>query len=91
MRFIPWYVFGLLAAVGIAVTAPQQLPIVIYKLSLVTIGLVGGYWADKTLFKNLPNRLKITDQLDLNTNGGLRILARAIIVLAVILGVTRGL
>ena len=30
--------------------APQQLPLVVYKLSLVTLAAVLGYWLDRHLF-----------------------------------------
>lgn len=91
MRFIPWYVFALLGAVGIFVTAPQQLPIVIYKLSLVTTGLVGGYWADRVLFRMLGTEGRLNKRTIHLENGGWRVLSRAIVVLAVVLGLTLGL
>ena len=91
MRFIPWYLFALAGAVGVAVTAPQQLPIVIYKLSLVTLGLVGGYWADRALFKMLGTEGRLNQRTVHLPNGGHRIMARAIVVLAVVLGLTLGL
>jgi hypothetical protein len=34
----------------IAYIAPQQLPVTIYKLSLITIAAVIGYWIDRELF-----------------------------------------
>lgn len=34
----------------IAYIAPQQLPVTIYKLSLITIAAVIGYWIDRDIF-----------------------------------------
>lgn len=39
---------GLLALISVA--APQQLPVALYKLSLVTIAAALGYWIDRWLF-----------------------------------------
>jgi hypothetical protein len=38
----------LLAAV--ALVSPQQLPVILYKFSLVTVAGVGGYWLDRWAF-----------------------------------------
>lgn len=43
-----WVTLLLLAA--IAVTAPQQLPVSLYKLSLITSAAWVGYWIDRSLF-----------------------------------------
>ena len=49
-RMFDW----LLAAVALAVLvwqlAPQQLPVSVYKLSLVALSAVAGYWIDRSLF-----------------------------------------
>lgn len=47
--------FGLLLVtvlllVAIALLAPQQLPVSLYKLSLVCMAGFGGYWLDRALF-----------------------------------------
>ncbi len=39
---------GLAAAVGLL--APHQLPVTLYKLSLVVAAAVVGYWLDRSLF-----------------------------------------
>lgn len=41
---------ALLLALAIAVVAPQQLPVTLYKLSLIAIAAVGGYYIDRELF-----------------------------------------
>lgn len=51
---LPRLTFMLIVAVClttvIAVVAPQQLPVTLYKLSLITIAGVAGYWLDRELF-----------------------------------------
>jgi len=45
--------FTILAAVLLAaiyLLAPQQAPVILYKLSLVTLAAVLGYWLDRHLF-----------------------------------------
>lgn len=49
----------------IALVSPQQLPVVIYKLALITLAAVLGYWLDRSLFpKARPGQyLKHEDRL----------------------------
>lgn len=52
-RFPRMTTFILLAAVllmVIAVLSPVQLPVVIYKLSLISLAALAGYWLDRALF-----------------------------------------
>ncbi len=39
---------ALLALIGLI--SPQQLPVIIYKASLLTLAGTGGYWLDRWLF-----------------------------------------
>lgn len=39
---------GLLLVIGLV--SPQQLPVVLYKLALITLAAVAGYWLDRSLF-----------------------------------------
>ena len=61
---------GLLAC--IAITAPQQLPVSLYKLSLIALAGVVGYWLDRSLFPYArPDSYLATDnwKLTLDTCG----------------------
>ncbi|OCG32934.1 hypothetical protein A9G33_02125 [Gilliamella sp. Choc3-5] len=49
-RLLTWLISAVILFVVIAVLAPQQLPIVIYKLSLVLLAAVIGYHLDRALF-----------------------------------------
>lgn len=41
---------SVLLLVAVAFIAPQQLPVSLYKLSLVTLAGVVGYWLDREMF-----------------------------------------
>ena len=41
---------AILLLAAIAVVSPVQLPVVLYKASLVALAAVLGYWLDRTLF-----------------------------------------
>jgi hypothetical protein len=49
-RLVGWLIATLLLFIIIALLAPQQLPVSLYKLSLVTTAGVVGYWLDRSLF-----------------------------------------
>lgn len=49
-RLFGWLIATVLLLVVIALLAPQQLPVSLYKLSLVTTAGVVGYWLDRSLF-----------------------------------------
>lgn len=44
-----WFLAGILTLL-IALVSPVQLPVVIYKLSLVSLAAVVAYWLDRALF-----------------------------------------
>ena len=45
-----WLIVALLLAVLVWLVAPQQLPVSLYKVSLVALAAVAGYWIDRSLF-----------------------------------------
>lgn len=49
-RLFGWFFVALLLLVAIALLSPQQLPVTLYKLSLITLAAVVGYWLDRSLF-----------------------------------------
>lgn len=49
-RLVGWLIATALLLIVIALLAPQQLPVSLYKLSLVTMAGVVGYWLDRSLF-----------------------------------------
>ena len=49
-RMSDWLIVALVLALVVWLMAPQQLPVSIYKLSLVSMAAVAGYWIDRSLF-----------------------------------------
>lgn len=49
-RMLPWLAISLLLAAGVFDLAPQQLPVTLYKLSLISVAAYVGYWIDRGLF-----------------------------------------
>ena len=49
-RMSDWLIVALVLALVLWLMAPQQLPVSIYKLSLVSMAAVAGYWIDRSLF-----------------------------------------
>lgn len=49
-RLSGWLIATFLLLLAIVLLAPQQLPVSLYKLSLVSMAGVAGYWLDRSLF-----------------------------------------
>ena len=49
-RMLDWLGVAALLSVLVWLMAPQQLPVSVYKLSLVAMAAVAGYWLDRSLF-----------------------------------------
>ncbi len=49
-RLSGWAVITIALLVAVWLLAPHQLPVSLYKLSLVTLAAVIGYWLDRSLF-----------------------------------------
>jgi hypothetical protein len=45
-----WLALALVLLALIAITSPAQLPVVLYKASLIALAAVLGYWLDRALF-----------------------------------------
>lgn len=50
LRMLDWLVIAVVLALFVWLLAPQQLPVSLYKLSLVAMAGVCGYWIDRSLF-----------------------------------------
>ncbi|HAW2445276.1 TPA: hypothetical protein JLP73_003502 [Escherichia coli] len=102
-RLIGWLLTSVLLLGTIALVSPQQLPVVIYKLSLITLAAVLGYWLDRSLFpKARPGQYLLHDKklmaegrYPVQTGRHLvfaaALIRRALIVAAVCLAVATGL
>ena len=81
-----WLLVTLVLLAAIAVLSPQQLPVSLYKLSLITMAAVVGYWIDRSLFPYArPDNLSLATSLQAAS-----MLRRAIIVGCAMLAVSLG-
>jgi hypothetical protein len=94
-----WLLAALVLSFAVWWMAPQQLPVSIYKLSLVALAAVAGYWIDRSLFPYARPDVVLERDDDGNeiTTGdaalhwmGMAMLRRAIIVAATMLAVGLG-
>lgn len=86
-RMTDWLLITLVLLAAIAVLSPQQLPVSLYKLSLITMAAVVGYWIDRSLFPYArPDDLALTDVRERSA----AMLRRAIIVGCAMLAVSLG-
>lgn len=49
-RTTTWLVLAFILLWVIALVSPAQLPVVLYKASLIAVAVVAGYWVDRGLF-----------------------------------------
>ena len=102
-RLRGWLVAAVLLLLIIALVSPQQLPVGVYKLSLISLAAVLGYWLDRSLFpKARPGQYLKHDerlmaegrwpvQTGLHLVFSAALIRRALIVAAVCLAVAMGL
>ncbi|WP_114145773.1 putative holin [Escherichia coli] len=89
-RLSGWLVASVVLFALIALISPQQLPVVVYKLSLISLAAVLGYWLDRSLFPYArPNYFQSAENEQRLFAAAL--LRRAVIVAAVCLAVAMGL
>jgi len=88
-RLGAWWVAAGLAVVLVAMIADQQLGVLVYKVAQVLVAMVLIYIADRTLFRMAP--FGITPDMPQTNFGAARLLARALVALAIIIGVTVGI
>lgn len=94
MQLIPrcffWLLISFLLLYTVAIISPKEIPVILYKLSMVTTGAVLGYWIDRALFPyDRPHSYAESGE-DLIPRG-LAMLRRALVVIACVLGLTLGM
>lgn len=87
-RMWQWYIVTAALLVAINVVAPQQISVVAYKALLVSLAAVLGLMIDRSLYKRWG---PLIDGMERSNVGAARVLARALVFLAVVLGVSLGL
>lgn len=86
IRMFDWIVITVLLTAVIGLLAPHQLTVSLYKLSLVSLAAVVGYWIDRSLFPYArPDELVLTD-----AEASAAQIRRALVVAACIVGVALG-
>ena len=50
VRMADWVIAAALLTMVVWLIAPHQVPVTVYKLSLVALAAVSGYWIDRSLF-----------------------------------------
>ena len=84
-RLTIWIVIAMMLTVGIGLLAPYQLPVTLYKVSLVVLAAVLGYWVDRSLFPYArPDKPKI------DCSKSTAMIRRAIVVSAIIIAIALG-
>lgn len=87
IRMLDWIIVAVLLAIAIAIVAPHQLPVTLYKLSLISAAAVAGYWLDRSLFPYArPDDLSLSPGIETAA----AMLRRAIVIAACIIGVALG-
>ena len=96
-RLTSFAVIALILTAAIALLAPHLLSVTLYKLSLVTLAAVLGYWIDRVVFPYArpcwPSEEKFSDGsdvLDMSNDAPMYMLRRAILMAAVILAIALG-
>lgn len=87
-RFGGWWVVSLAALAIVLILAPQQGEVLVYKICQVMIALLLSYWADRMIFCNAP---AINKRMPRDTLSAARLLTRALVALAIIIGLTVGI
>lgn len=84
-RLSGWLLITLLLLACVWLIAPHQLPVSLYKLSLVATAAVVGYWIDRSLFPYARPDVFL-DQHDIPDDTLLRLMAMAMVRRAIIVG-----
>lgn len=49
-RLSNWWLIAVALSAVVLLIAPQQLPVSLYKLSLISLAALAGYWLDRALY-----------------------------------------
>lgn len=87
-RFGGWWILLVFPLLAVLVTAPQQGPVILYKLSQLSLGVLLAYAADRMLFRNAPD---IDPEMPRDAVSAARLIGRAVVALGIIVGITLGI
>ncbi|MFZ6675397.1 putative holin [Undibacterium sp. Xuan67W] len=70
-RMTDWLIFAIALSVLIFALAPNQIPVSLYKINLIALAGVVGYWLDRSLFPYArPDSFMAEDEKDAGIDGG---------------------
>lgn len=87
-RMWGWLVLSAVLLLLIHATAPQQVEVIVYKTALVTLAAALAYLVDRSLYRRLRG---INTAMPQDMLSAARVLARAIVLLAIVVGITGGI
>ena len=58
-RLTSWWLIALVLSLAVFLIAPQQLPVSLYKLNLISLAAVAGYWIDRKVFPYARPQLSV--------------------------------
>lgn len=68
-RLTSWWLIALALSLAVFLIAPQQVPVSIYKLNLIALAAVAGYWIDRSVFPYARPQLDALRALDRSDDG----------------------
>ena len=63
-RLTSWWLIALVLSLAIFLIAPQQLPVSLYKLNLISLAALAGYWIDRAVFPYARPQVSALSDLD---------------------------
>lgn len=92
-RLSGWAMIAAMLLLAVYLLAPQQLPVLLYKATLVVLGAVLAYRIDRAIFPYARPHMLLDKDVDLATAllFSAATLRRALMVVACVLGLTLGL
>jgi hypothetical protein len=88
-RMSGWTLLAVVLIGAVYLVAPAQLSVVVYKVTLLALATVLAYLIDRSLFKRVRDR--VNENMPRDVFSAARLLARALVFVAVVLGITLGL
>ena len=63
-RMTSWWLIALALSLAVFLIAPQQLPVILYKLNLISLAAVAGYWIDRKAYPYARPQVSALRDLD---------------------------
>ena len=63
-RMTSWWLIALILSLAVFLIAPQQLPVSLYKLNLISLAALAGYWIDRAVFPYARPQVSALRDLD---------------------------